>query len=561
MSFTIFLFLQYRESILHHTGDSPEKSRQAQEGSLNVPGTEALIKSIPGKNAESPAAESSATFAPGLVQSANVAEKRSSPTKSSPTHSLIDNGAPNMDESVEVESSAGQVAQFSVEEKEGESQATYSPQKMEWLRPLSSHMKHSTKIAAGFEKSPRSPQKVWLRKHLQHLNEISGSTAHVELEELHKQLDAAKITEEFEKCIELKQKIKMLTKVVVSLSVTRQAIKRAVRVENFDRALEMDRKLTALPKSLAEAEDVVPLARPNLLRGLISPAHLRQALTAETPDRVDSKSHPLGEARTLSWNTDNQSPVAATEVREDPLLTERRDDIEVHIEAPTLLEYQQSTPPSPPPPPPPPTERGRFRWLQFWKTREIEIEIDQKGATKTPLSAREKEVDEAAARLRVREEWNGRALELEKCALCQEVLNPAQATTLPCSHSFHSNCVNELETTFGIIGACSKCSNKELDEFGGSSEANAEKQFEVAARHFFVLDRRIFREKGRWEDISRLEQRRLKGYVETMRSAAEKGVVRAQFALGVMYESGRGVPRSDDESLRWYRKLCSDFAS
>jgi TPR repeat protein len=37
---------------------------------------------------------------------------------------------------------------------------------------------------------------------------------------------------------------------------------------------------------------------------------------------------------------------------------------------------------------------------------------------------------------------------------------------------------------------------------------------------------------------------------------AEKGDADAQFQLGIMYESGQGVLRSDAEAIKWYRKAA-----
>jgi len=37
---------------------------------------------------------------------------------------------------------------------------------------------------------------------------------------------------------------------------------------------------------------------------------------------------------------------------------------------------------------------------------------------------------------------------------------------------------------------------------------------------------------------------------------AKQGDARAQFNLGMMYESGRGVPQNDAEMLKWYRKAA-----
>ena len=40
---------------------------------------------------------------------------------------------------------------------------------------------------------------------------------------------------------------------------------------------------------------------------------------------------------------------------------------------------------------------------------------------------------------------------------------------------------------------------------------------------------------------------------EATRDAAEQGDADAQYNLGAMYVTGRGVPQDDAEALRWYR--------
>ena len=45
--------------------------------------------------------------------------------------------------------------------------------------------------------------------------------------------------------------------------------------------------------------------------------------------------------------------------------------------------------------------------------------------------------------------------------------------------------------------------------------------------------------------------------IEQLRLAAEQGYARAQFNLGVMYATGRGVPKDDAKAVKWYR-LAAD---
>ena len=40
------------------------------------------------------------------------------------------------------------------------------------------------------------------------------------------------------------------------------------------------------------------------------------------------------------------------------------------------------------------------------------------------------------------------------------------------------------------------------------------------------------------------------------RKAADQGVPKAQYSLGMMYEQGRGVERSDAEAMYWYQKAA-----
>lgn len=44
--------------------------------------------------------------------------------------------------------------------------------------------------------------------------------------------------------------------------------------------------------------------------------------------------------------------------------------------------------------------------------------------------------------------------------------------------------------------------------------------------------------------------------IETLKQWAEKGHPFAQFNLGVRYEDGRDVPKSDEEAVKWFRKAA-----
>ena len=43
---------------------------------------------------------------------------------------------------------------------------------------------------------------------------------------------------------------------------------------------------------------------------------------------------------------------------------------------------------------------------------------------------------------------------------------------------------------------------------------------------------------------------------DEMKALADKGLAWAQFNLGVMYDTGEGVPENDAEAVKWYRKAA-----
>jgi len=49
--------------------------------------------------------------------------------------------------------------------------------------------------------------------------------------------------------------------------------------------------------------------------------------------------------------------------------------------------------------------------------------------------------------------------------------------------------------------------------------------------------------------------------IELVRPFAEQGDAYAQFALGVMYAEGKGVPQDHAEAVRWYREVAAQGAA
>lgn len=136
----------------------------------------------------------------------------------------------------------------------------------------------------------------------------------------------------------------------------------------------------------------------------------------------------------------------------------------------------------------------------------------------------------------------------EECAICLEPLSPASSLcTLPCAHTFHASCVKMLRDA-GVNQTCPLCRAK--------LPSSPEKTFDDAANIYFPLERRVQQSNGDWRQLSRTEQLRMKEAVGLFKYAAEQGIAKAQYNLGVIYERGRGVQQSQKVAFEWYEKAA-----
>ena len=136
----------------------------------------------------------------------------------------------------------------------------------------------------------------------------------------------------------------------------------------------------------------------------------------------------------------------------------------------------------------------------------------------------------------------------EECAISLEPLSPASSLcTLPCAHTFHASCVKMLRDA-GVNQTCPLCRAK--------LPSSPEKTFDDAANIYFPLERRVQQSNGDWRQLSRTEQLRMKEAVGLFKYAAEQGIAKAQYNLGVIYERGRGVQQSQKVAFEWYEKAA-----
>jgi len=135
----------------------------------------------------------------------------------------------------------------------------------------------------------------------------------------------------------------------------------------------------------------------------------------------------------------------------------------------------------------------------------------------------------------------------EICAICQDPLANESSLTLSCTHTFHGNCIAQLRK-LSIKQICPVCRTP--------LPPGPEKVFEAAIRLYMVVDRLVERGHASWSTLPRSAQQDLDSVIIGLQTAADQGYFEAQYNLGVMFREGRGVPQSDVEAVRWYRKAA-----
>jgi len=135
----------------------------------------------------------------------------------------------------------------------------------------------------------------------------------------------------------------------------------------------------------------------------------------------------------------------------------------------------------------------------------------------------------------------------EKCAICQDTLADASLITLPCTHAFHGTCVAEMRK-FGVQQVCPLCRIP--------LPPGPENVCEHATLRYMVISCLVEAGRASWSTLPDWAQREMDTAIAEWRAAAEQGLARAQYHLGVMLYYGRGVARSAEEAVRWFSKAA-----
>jgi TPR repeat protein len=129
-----------------------------------------------------------------------------------------------------------------------------------------------------------------------------------------------------------------------------------------------------------------------------------------------------------------------------------------------------------------------------------------------------------------------------RCSVCLESLGDSLCT-LPCTHTFHVQCSNDLRE-FGLT--CPLC-RAELPE-------SPQKLNEVAGMEYLKVYRDHMRPNGTFRPLS-VEQKGLnKDILRRMLEAAHQGHAISQFNLGLIYQQGLITAQDNLAAMAWFHK-------
>jgi len=132
----------------------------------------------------------------------------------------------------------------------------------------------------------------------------------------------------------------------------------------------------------------------------------------------------------------------------------------------------------------------------------------------------------------------------EECSICLGSLVGTTVTTLQCSHVLHAECAAELFKP-GVKRTCPLCRIPIQSEL--------EQRIGEATRRFVAIDQMVERGEASWSALPAEAQSEIDAAVSEWRIAADHGLEEAQYKLGILFSTGRGVAQSDKEAAKWYK--------
>jgi len=177
--------------------------------------------------------------------------------------------------------------------------------------------------------------------------------------------------------------------------------------------------------------------------------------------------------------------------------------------------------------------------LVYYCSKECQTIHWKKGHRKTCISINDRQVNQQIQVTESAEQEKG----IIVCAIC---LSPVQTNdynapcTLPCEHTFHTNCITSLRTHEGLSQVCPLC---RTDLPPGPEQA-------------FLEARSICDQyNNQLNSVTTLKDKdQVKKAIELFKCSAEEGYMSSQHNLGFLYHQGEGVKQDYATAEKWYLK-------
>jgi len=136
----------------------------------------------------------------------------------------------------------------------------------------------------------------------------------------------------------------------------------------------------------------------------------------------------------------------------------------------------------------------------------------------------------------------------EECSVCLAGVTPATACKLPCSHTFHVDCVAELRKHAKGSAACPLCRQK--------LPKPADVLLKETCALFFTILSENTKEKCSLESFTPAERAKFEEMIAALQTAGNLGLGEASFLLAQLYHLGEVVEQNVNEALVWYEKAA-----
>lgn len=142
---------------------------------------------------------------------------------------------------------------------------------------------------------------------------------------------------------------------------------------------------------------------------------------------------------------------------------------------------------------------------------------------------------------------NDKDQEKVKCVICLEnIMEELKKITLPCSHKFHFKCFTDYCASKTLPPCCPLC----------RSLISKEEYTDEITKHAYELYNIVIVDQAA-KSMLEMPQRHKNDIAEAIKLAtfaAKQGHSAAQCFLGLLFEKGNFVEKSDEHSYLWYRK-------